>query len=264
MAIDLSKVKSKLKDLNSKNERVNHTWKPEPGTQIIRIVPYKFNPDFPFIELLFDYEVTKRSVLSPLTYGRPDPIDEFAKKLKAAGSSDDYKLGKKIEPKERFYAPVIVREQETEGVKLWGFGKTVYAELLKYISDPDYGDITDLENGRDITVEFKTAEESGKSYPTTEIRVKPNTSIAGDNNVLTAIQNQIKIEDVYKEPTYEELDALLQTYLNPEEKAAEEGNNTSTPTPTSDVKTTPDANTATSAKDLNDKFAALFDKNKSK
>ena len=36
----------------------------------------------------------------------------------------------------RTFAPVIVRGEESEGVKWWGFGKTVYQELLAIIADP--------------------------------------------------------------------------------------------------------------------------------
>ena len=70
--------------------------------------------------------------------------------------------------------PVVVRGEEGQGVKFWGFGKTVYQELLSIISDPDYGDITDQVSGRDVIVEFKTIEETGFSFPSTSIRVKPN------------------------------------------------------------------------------------------
>ena len=62
--------------------------------------------------------------------------------------------------------------EKTQGVKFWGFGKTVYQELLS-ITDPDYGDILDPINGRDVGVEFLTAEETA-SFPKTNIRVKPN------------------------------------------------------------------------------------------
>ena len=56
----------------------------------------------------------------------------------------------------RTFVPVLVRGQEGEGVKFWGFGKTVYQEILGYITDPDYGDITDPTNGRDLTIEYKS------------------------------------------------------------------------------------------------------------
>ena len=57
----------------------------------------------------------------------------------------------------RTFVPVVVRGEETEGVKWWGFGKTVYQELLSIIADPDYGDISDSMTGRDIVVERQTA-----------------------------------------------------------------------------------------------------------
>ena len=49
----------------------------------------------------------------------------------------------------RTYAPVVVRGEESQGVKFWGFGKTVYQELF-HNSHPDYGDITDQVSGRDV------------------------------------------------------------------------------------------------------------------
>ena len=81
----------------------------------------------------------------------------------------------------RTFAPVIVRGQESEGVKFWGFGKTVYQELLSVIADPDYGDITDPVNGRDIMIESQTPAEAGNQYGKTTVRVKPNQTPLTEN-----------------------------------------------------------------------------------
>ena len=62
-----------------------------------------------------------------MTNGSADPVVEFAEKLKATGSSDDWKMAQKLMPKMRTYVPVVVRGKESEGVKFWGFGKQVYA-----------------------------------------------------------------------------------------------------------------------------------------
>ena len=128
--MDIDAIKSKLATLQSTSNTKDNFWKPEPGKQVVRIVPYKFNKDNPFIELFFHYNLNNRSYLSPISFGRPDPIEEFAQKLKSTGSKDDYRLGRKIEAKMRTFAPVIVRGEENQGVKFWGFGKTVYQELL--------------------------------------------------------------------------------------------------------------------------------------
>ena len=162
--MDLNAIKNRLSQLQTTNNRTSNLWKPQPGSQVVRIVPYKFNADNPFIELYFHYDLGGKNYLSPISFGRPDPIEEFAQKLKSTGSKDDYRLGKKIEAKMRTYAPVVVRGEENQGVKFWGFGKTVYQELLSIIADPDYGDITDQVSGRDVAVEFKTAEETCLLY----------------------------------------------------------------------------------------------------
>ncbi len=214
--MDLNAIKSRLSQLQTSNNRTSNLWKPQPGNQIVRIVPYKFNKDNPFIELYFHYDLGGKNYLSPISFGRPDPIEEFAQKLKSTGSKDDYRLGKKVEAKMRTYAPVVVRGEENQGVKFWGFGKTVYQELLSIIADPDYGDITDPVNGRDVAVVFKTAEETGKSFPSTSIRVKPNqTPITEDASLLeTLTESQKNITEIYQEQSYEDLTQALNDYLN--------------------------------------------------
>ena len=222
--MDLNAIKNRLNQLQTTNNRTSNLWKPSPGSQVLRIVPYKFNKDNPFIELYFHYDLGGKNYLSPISFGRPDPIEEFAQKLKSTGSKDDYRLGRKIEAKMRTYAPVVVRGEENQGVKFWGFGKTVYQELLSIIADPDYGDITDSVSGRDVAVEFKTAEETGKSFPSTSIRVKPNqTPITEDASALETItESQKNITDIYQERSYDELTQALNDYLNGDSPAEEE------------------------------------------
>jgi len=124
----------------------------------------------------------------------------------------------------RTFAPVIVRGEESQGVKFWGFGKTVYQELLSIIADPDYGDITDPVNGRDVVVEFISAEESGASFPKTNIRVKPNqTPISDEPSVLEKVKTSQKdITEIYQEQSYEDLTNVLNEWLNPSEDSTEE------------------------------------------
>ena len=222
--MDLNAIKKRLNQLQTSNTRTSNLWKPQPGTQVVRIVPYKFNRDNPFIELYFHYDLGGKNYLSPISFGRPDPIEEFAQKLKSTGSKEDYRLGRKIEAKMRTFTPIVVRGEEKEGVRFWGFGKTVYQELLSIIADPDYGDITDAVSGRDVAVEFKTAEETGKSFPSTTIRVKPNqTPITEDASILEAIkETQKKITEIYQERSYDELTEALNDYLNGGTESAEE------------------------------------------
>jgi hypothetical protein len=245
--MDLNAIKNRLSQLQTTTNRTSNLWKPQPGNQLVRIVPYKFNKDNPFIELYFHYDLGGKTYLSPTSFGRPDPIEEFAQKLKGTGSKDDYRLGRKVEAKMRTYAPVVVRGEESQGVKFWGFGKTVYQELLSIIADPDYGDITDQVSGRDIAVVFKTAEETGKSFPSTSIRVKPNqTPITEDASLLeTLTENQKNITDIYQEQSYDDLTQALNDYLkggsSTEEETKEEKPSATADASAYDSKKTSDA-----------------------
>ena len=224
--MDISAIRKRLEQLQTSNTKTNNLWKPQPGKQVVRVVPYQHNKDNPFQELFFHYDLGGKTYLSPITFGRPDPIEEFAQKLRSSGNKDDYQIAKKLMAKMRTFAPVIVRGEESEGVRFWGFGKMVYQELLSVIADPDYGDITDAMNGRDITVEFISAEEAGKNFPVTNIRVKPNqTPITEDDKLLDKLLNeQPNMQEMYQERSYDELTEVLNNWLTPsdDEKAGEE------------------------------------------
>ena len=227
--MDLNAIRKRLGQLQTTNNRTSSLWKPQPGKTQIRIVPYELNKDNPFIELFFHYNLNNRSYLSPISFGRPDPIEEFAQKLRASGNKEDYQLSRKLEAKMRTFAPVIVRGEEKQGVKFWGFGKTVYLELLSIIADPDYGDITDPVNGRDVVVEFLSAEETGASFPKTNIRVKPNqTPVSDDPELLELVKKQQDIRDIYQEQSYDDLTEVLNEWLNPDETSSEEETEEST------------------------------------
>jgi hypothetical protein len=215
--MDISLALKRFSSLQNNTKKSDSIYKPANGKSQVRIVPYKFNKDIPFIELYFHYNINNKTYLSPMSFGRPDPIVEFAEKLKRTGDTDDWKAGKKMEPKLRTFVPVIVRGKESEGVKFWGFGKTVYQDILGYIADPDYGDITDPNTGRDIVLEVMSAEESNASYPTTTIRVKPAISKLADSpeTIQQLLDGQKEITELYQELSYAELKSVLENWLNP-------------------------------------------------
>ena len=254
--MDINSIRKRLTQLQTTNNRTSNLWKPQPGKQVIRVLPYKHNKDNPFIELFFHFGLNNKTYLSPITFGRPDPIEEFAQKLKTSGNREEYQMARKLEAKMRTFAPVVVRGEEDQGVRFWGFGKTVYQELLSVIADPDYGDITDPVNGRDVLVEFKTAEEIGASFPKTTIRVKPNqTPIVEDKAKLEGIlDNQKDITELYQELSYEELTDVLNQWLNPE--ASDDDDSKEETAPVSAVA----AESAKTVEDASKAFDDLFNK----
>ena len=254
--MDIQKIKDRLNQLQQTSTASNSFWKPQPGKTQIRMVPYKFNKDNPFIELYFHYSMgDNKTHLSPISFGRPDPINEFAAKLKSTGDRDEWIQGRKLEPKMRTFVPMVARGQEHEGIKFWGFGKTVYQELLGFIADPDYGDIADPITGRDIVVERQTPAEAGNQYGKTTIRVKPNQlPLTEDKDVLKKMfDSQVDIKEIYTEPTYEELKEVLKNYLNPDN-----GGDDDLPKVSQASTATSAASNTTSVADVDDAFDQLF------
>lgn len=226
--MDINKIKAKLAEHNAQKEKQstntgstdNLFWKPSKGTQKIRIVPSPHNPDFPGTELFFYYKF-KKPVLAPVTFGLPDPVVKFCNQLKSEKGerevvSQNWKIAGELSPKKRVFVPIIVRGEDGQpdtGPFYWGMAPTYYDEVLKLYADDDYGDISDFERGRDLTVEFVPAVKEG-AYPETFIRPRGNSSKTTDDPAMFEKIKSIKnIVDVYKCPTEEELTEMLKEHL---------------------------------------------------
>ena len=82
------------------------------------------------------------------------------------------------------------------------------------------GDITDIQKGRDVTIEVIPAAETGKMFNTTTVRVKPNqTPLVDDATKATSLlENQKDLVSLFKKYTFEEMKDELQGYLKPAEE----------------------------------------------
>ena len=61
--MDIALALKRFKTLQNTAKKSDHIWKPANGNSIIRIVPYKFNKDNPFIELYFHYNINNKTYL---------------------------------------------------------------------------------------------------------------------------------------------------------------------------------------------------------
>lgn len=185
MAINLDKMRAKMDRLEGKNARKESIfWKPSDGEQTIRILPV--GDGDPFKEFWFHYNLgNNRGFLSPKrNFGESDPLDDFVRKLFNDGTEDSVKMAKNLMARQRFFSPVIVRGEEEKGVRLWGYGKTAYKELISLALNPDYGDITDPESGTDLVLKY--GKPPGASFPQTTITPRRRPSPLSADPDLTA------------------------------------------------------------------------------
>lgn len=229
MGMDLSAIKSKLSALQTqkqggqKRDMSLILWKPTVGKHSVRIVPATWDRSNPFKEILVHYGIGNRTMISLVNFGEKDPIVEFAKQLASSGDKENWMMSRKLEPKMRVFVPVIVRGEEEKGVRLWEFGKQIYAELLSLADDPDVGDYTDVIEGRDITIETTGPETNGTSYNQSKIRVRTKTTALSEDSkeVEKWLNNQPDVFSIFKKYSYEEMKESLLSWLNPEEATDE-------------------------------------------
>ena len=228
--MDLNVIKQRLESLNKQSNNSgggnnkNLFWKPSVGKQVIRVVPSKYNKSNPFTEMMFYYGIgSKRVMSSPQNWGEKDPIMEFAKQLRGTNDKDNWRLAKKLDAKVRIFAPIIVRGEESEGVKLWQFGKEVYQSFLNMAADEEIGDFTDIVGGRDIKLTTVGPEVTGTPYNKTSIGPSMKTTALADDEgtVQSLLDNQADPMKVFKPLSYDEMKEALQEWLSPEDNENE-------------------------------------------
>ena len=218
MAIDIAKMRSKLNTVKGKGTGQVKLWKPQTGLQTIRVLPTEDGD--PFKSFFFHYGVSaKESILCPKhNFGEDCAICTFVSKLYNQGDEESREQASKLVKKQRFFSPILVRGEEGEGPRIWGYSKTTYQTLLETVLNPDYGDITDLENGVDIDLRYEKV--SGKLYPETSLAFKRNSSpmckgMSDDEceEILNAVPDFSKL---HKVRTSEEVKQLLDLHLSGE------------------------------------------------
>ena len=256
MAIDFDAIRKKLGQLSGANSKRRVMWRPQEGeTTTIRLIAFPDNGGNPFQERWFYYNIgTNPGMLAPYQFGKPDPINELIQKLKDEGTKESYEMAKKLYPKMRCFAAVIVRGDEDEGVRLWAFGKMVYQNLLNIMLDPDYGDITDPDGGHDIKV--TVSKQAGKKWAMTDVMPRPkNTSLGTKKQMKEWTTTIPNLDDVYTMKTYEQMENIINAWLHGDEETDEEDTTTFSRTST----TTTSKPKKGSFDQIDDAFADLGD-----
>lgn len=235
MAINFEKMKQKFDALNGKSNgdsRQNAFWKPQDGDQTVRIVC----PDDgdPFKQFYFHYNVGKNPgfICPKKQHGKDCPVCDFAwstwSDAKASGDQETMKFCKTLFAKERFFSPVVVRGEEDQGVRLWGYGKMAYTELLTMVRNPDYGDITDVDGGTDLVINY--GKPPGAAFPVTKIhpRRRPSALSEDTDQVASFLEGIPSFEENFNHKTKEEIEQMLSEFLSGGSEQASTGTTSET------------------------------------
>jgi|GEM_PF-2355830 hypothetical protein len=264
--MDVKAVKERRKQFADKFKRNTDIWKAPKGTHDVRVVPYINNSADPFEELWWHWNIGNRGFLClKKNKGEDCPICNMASEMWKSEEDEDKEIAKKMFANVRFYAPVLPRDAEEEGVKWWGLSQTLYDALTSEVLLDQVGDYTDIEAGRDIAVTFKTKEETGNDYGKVSVDVKFTTSPLSEDKEVVAksLKEQPSLIEMYPYNTADELTEVLRKWLFPEdaeEEAASKPAAKSAPKEkVESLKTESEDDSAGTDESLENKFKKLLD-----
>lgn len=183
----------------------------ESGKNVRRILPPKGDSDMFYSEGYLHFGLGsdgKTTVTCLDTFGKKCPICEYLDSIKNSKNKEDKEFLKNARKTKRIYLNVINRDsdEDEETPKVLPIGNMILKQLIEIICDPDYGDITDFNEGRDVTIT-----KSGKGMDTEySVLAKPKESIASEQLSEEELDDAMPdLESLFIEKTEEELVAIL-------------------------------------------------------
>lgn len=209
--LSLDKVTKKSADLKKSGNYNTDYDKLEKGKNVRRVLPPKGDNDVFWSEGFLHFGLGsdgKKTVTCLETYGegKKCPICQYVEELKKSKNKEDKQLADRIRRVKRTYIAVLNRDAEEEKPLVLPVGQTIMKQIVDLICDPDYGDITDFEDGRDITI---TKSGSGLNTEYSVI-AKPKTTIASEDFTAEELDEELPdLDALFVRKSPEELQAIL-------------------------------------------------------
>jgi hypothetical protein len=146
------------------------------------------------------------------------PVCDFVQKLYSTSERDteEWSLAGQLKAQDRFIYRVIVRgsEDETKPV-FYEAGKTVQEILFHIIAESDFGNITDLKNGRDFLLDKKGTKRMS-NYKTSSPSAKETPVFTDVNKIRALIENmkQMDYSPLIEFSTFDQLKTVLLAFIN--------------------------------------------------
>jgi len=238
MAYNLDAIKQKIADLNGgrkpgDKKRANRpklAWfKPSlgpsdsPNSYEIRFLPYTDANEQPFQEVSYydNKQLHEHRLVAPAQFGMKDPIFELLDELRKEGTRESWRLWGTLRPKDRFYAPVLVRGEEDRGVQVWELNAKILKDIYSVLAHPDYADenMMDVENGFDFTLNVTDSGKKFNQYTIKNYDIQPRrkpSKLASTQKARDELVNSVpNLEEYFKsmvrDPEY--LDKVVENFV---------------------------------------------------
>ncbi|KKN68967.1 hypothetical protein LCGC14_0446520 [marine sediment metagenome] len=193
---------------------------PPAGKSHIRLLPPHDDAEGRVIVRGGNHWVGGRSVSCPIAFNVEDScwLCSRAEELALSGDKRNEAEARDVQVKIRFFANVINPNDVDKGIMVWEFGRQVYDQILKYMGDPDYGDVSDTDEGYDLVVE---KEGTGKK---TRYSIRARRKPSGlDNDILALIDEDSEaLKDLRNVRTFLDDDEMMELYEGAEDELPDE------------------------------------------
>jgi hypothetical protein len=217
--------KANLANFENSRKKVDlkeFTYNPKPGKvqaegDDLRIVPPIEVGSKAYQKVDFHWSVgASKMIVCPSQFGRPCPVCEYVHKSKVPGlKKEEEDSLKRMEARTRHFLPVVIRGNEIEGPKWWGFNKTILNLIAGYHKNKYYGDISHVLTGNDINLVFPEGVETPNIMP---VPIKSPLFASQDGNPdmekINTLRASVKpISEVFIELPYDAIKKILDKAL---------------------------------------------------
>jgi hypothetical protein len=219
--VDYSKLREKFEHRKEKADRMNM----KDGDNNVRILPPSMayfsdgdtKIDYIHFEFLMHFnlgvEGEKKAEVCPKSFGKTYkcPVCEAVSLLYKTNTIEDKAQAGDLRAKKRYIFNVINLDDVEKGIQVMEVGPKIYEEIIKYATNPKWGDLLDLDKGRNFVIEKKPKSETASGYVEYSVAPDPEpTSIKdllpkGWKESLDKLAKQVPTAK-----TYDELKAVLE------------------------------------------------------
>lgn len=247
---NLDAIKEKLNALSSPNKKSANGeakakinwWKPEIGTHEVRFLPILDKEgnrhNQPFFEVAYyDHkDLCEKRFVAPTQFGMEDPLKAIHTELAKDRSKEAWMVKKKLTPKERYYAAIVVRGEgnEEKGLQLWELSPKLCKDIYTLLVSPDYQDedLFSTDSGYDFTVTVSPTDKTFNGYVVKEIKLlprrKPSKLFSKKEQIETVMKAMPDFEAFFRAQlkTPEELAAIRDNFILAQQSAGETAGDT--------------------------------------
>jgi len=225
MPIDIKKIEEKLQQITTGKmfTKKSNYWRPKTEHRI-RIVPHE--PQF--LEHMIHYGVDPNGpVVCLSTINKKCPICQLRIKLFQNG---DKATAGKLKAQLRIATPIVevsfddsnrFGAQGNAEPKWWSFSKKVYENIINICKNPDYGDISDPENGTDLDIVYKKAKTKGEFDSTIVTPRRKSIPLATADETKKIIESVPDISADFRILEPEEMSKVVEEWIKSVEFAPE-------------------------------------------